>query len=789
MNRKEIEGRVKLKKGRLYQINSKTKGGVTRIGNRDPNTGLYQAIRTDGVQPGIKTFNTSVSENQVVRYTPATQNIASLDWRNHRSAEPSSSESVDIIKPVVLYSQLNLEESAVSIVYRVTVPDTPTECTCPTWNRVGNRCIQVCNSSGTYASLEQCLLAPAPPWPPPEGQDGRGGYWVLYVGHKQSTAYVGNGYSYSAGGWTGGLFYEASEFFGNCSNTSLLDVDNRAQAAYVLASPGDFPNHYLTTEFWYYYDLPMLPQPSASTYPGGTLTFMKNAITTTGLRYCDANGWFVWADYNLDIYFSSTNTWQSGNPGSAYALCLVGKYVPAESFTDGNPPSPPSTIEGFDVSGVTLIHNRGNFECGGGGDTPAEEPPEEKDCYRYYLGGSKSPPLLLHQINITDPHTFYISTIALEKKEDESISTQEIINFLLGQHSDGSWCKLLNIQANGQQISKTIYDKPAIPDKDPKDWRYSLLDYTPPPPSSGDPLVDTYRLLTSYNLIERAKESVYHLFNFDSSQSVDGVSFSTLIKTTSIENKAIIQYSLQERNTTVGKNVIIPKVHSLSNSLAQIVACSAYIKIQAEYFLAGAVASQSPLSLNKYTEGDYQLILSTVSKQFLATVKSLLGKKAFSKIDQFSVSPALEITKTEELDTPKLPESNESNPENSFTQTYDYPFPDPATPCLKELILEPFKNLLTGTKLVVVDPSQTLTDENGVSLGKLTDALKTLPSDRSVNIKYKVHTLSEEEDTCTIGEGTEKQIKLFGLGLENDNDIIQFTKVRDVVIAMWRQRR
>lgn len=785
MNRKEIEGKVKLKRGRLYQINSTTKGGVTRIGSRDANTGLYQAIRTDGVQPGIKTFNTSTAEDQVVRYTPATQDIASLDWRNRRAEEPPSAAEVEVIQPVVMYSQASFDDCAVSILYRVLVPSTPTKCACPTWQRVGNRCIQVCDSTSTYTSLEQCLSAPSPPWPPPEGEDGRGGYWVLYAGHKTGTIReTGIGYDYPSGGWNGGLFYQA--FFDNCSSSKLDSRSHVAPASYVEASPFDFPSESIIDTNFYYYSLPMVPMLDASVYPSGILSSFKNTPLSSAIRLVNSNGWFVFAVYDTDIYLTNTGTWYTDN-STAFALCFVGKYVPAGNFSNGNPPPPPGTIEGFDVSGVALIHNRGNFECGGGGDEPAEEPPKEKDCYRYYLGGSKSLPVFLHEVNITEPHAYYAVTTGIEKKENGDIVTKEIVNFFLGRHSDGARCKLLNIQVDGQQVTKTTFDNPTLPEKDPKDWRYSLLDYTPPPPSSGDLIIDTYRTNALYNLIDRSKDSIYHLFYFDLSQAIDGISFETRIKTSTVEGKAGIQYSYREKDEVISKTVVIPKVHSLNNSQAQILGCLAHIKIQSEYFLAG-VANQEAVSLGKYMEGDYQLILSAVSRQFLSTIKSGLEKKAFTKINQFSVTPKLDID-SQEFKTPKLPESNEGNPENGFTQTYDYPFPDPATPCLKELILEPFKNLLTGTKLIAIDPDQILTDDNGASLGKLTDALKTLASDRSVNIKYKVHTLSEEEDTCTISEGTEKQIKLFGLGLENDNDILQFTKVRDVVIAMWRQRR
>ena len=82
-SRKEIEGKLRLKRGQQYQITAKTKGGVTRIGTRDPNTGLHEVIQSDGssTPTGIRTFNTGVASNQVIRATPS-GSLMALDWRN-----------------------------------------------------------------------------------------------------------------------------------------------------------------------------------------------------------------------------------------------------------------------------------------------------------------------------------------------------------------------------------------------------------------------------------------------------------------------------------------------------------------------------------------------------------------------------------------------------------------------------------------------------------------------------------------------------------------------------------
>lgn len=780
MNRKDIERKIKLgqlgaQKRRSPQIR------LTRIGRRDPDTGLYEARQVGGeVRRGIRIFNSGVPADQVVRSTQVTENLVALDWRNRIPSELSQEQEVEVIKPLVLYSHLNLEDSAVSIVFRTLVEE-PTKCTCPTWKRVGNRCIQVCDSVSSYTTLAECLAAPLS-WPPPEGQDGGGGYWVLYAGYKIGTR-GSSGYEYSNGSWTGGLFYES--LVTNCSSVELDYVAHYAPISFVDGNESNFPANTGGSAYYYYYSLPMVPKLDLSRYPGGILSYLKNETSTSGILKVDADGWFAYAVYDVDIFFSATNTWYAGDD-VAFGVCFVGKYCPASSFNDGVP-SPPDMLWDLNISGVELIHNRADFECGGGSDSPEEEPPEDKRAYRYFLGGSKRTPIQLCQLNYSDPHDFYIATTDLNKNQSGEIETSETINFLLGRHESGSFCKCLNIEIKGNEIAKTLLNYPILPQPNSKDWRRSLLDYTYPPEESGDAVVDLYRSNKFYNLIRRTEQeqSIYHLFSFDSGQSVNGVVFGTLIKSSSTD-KAIINYSLKDGDRTLTKTVET-SVYGLNSPQAQLMACSPYIDIRRDFFAGGAI--EESVDLGNYAEGDYQWLLSVAARRFTFTIKSDLESEKFKKLKRWLISTTVDAESSESTDfnAPILPEIIEADIKNLFSQTYEYPFPDPPTQCLKELILQRFKIFTTSSKLISVDAEQAIADADGTQLGKL-DALLKLPRERIAIVKIRARSLSEEGATCSIGEGLEKQVKVFGLGVNQDEDL-SYWRIEDVAIAMWRMRR
>ena len=248
-----------------------------------------------------------------------------------------------------------------SILYE-TIQEERIACTCPTYNRVGNRCVPVCDGTGQYATLQQCLAAPEPPWPDPAGQDGGGGYWVLYGGYKQGTRGGPFGpYTYPAGDWQGGIFYSSLLPSNPCSTVGLNLHPHYAPASFVDARPADFPPGGNRTAFWVYYNLPLIPKPT-----NGILASMKNAISTSGTYQYTDDGWFILIDYNNDVFVNGQ--WLSGD-NIAYGICFVGKYVPYGNAN--NPPTPPTTLSRsvggvaytINLAGITLIQNRAALIC------------------------------------------------------------------------------------------------------------------------------------------------------------------------------------------------------------------------------------------------------------------------------------------------------------------------------------------------------------------------------------------------------------------------------------------
>lgn len=490
------------------------------------------------------------------------------------------------IAGILAYLKKDTLFAYLSILYE-TIQEERIACTCPTYNRLGNRCIPVCDGSGQYSTLAACLAAPEPPWPSPAGEDGRGGYVVLYAGYR-----AGDGQSY--GGMNGGLFYQSEATQNPCSAEQFFYVDHLAPTSWVDARPQEFPSGN-RTQSWTYYSLPMNPALNQSAYPpGAILVSGKNTTSTTGFRQVDQNGWFLFAASHSDIWIQgSPGYWYSG-PVASYFYYFVYKYVPFGSFSGTSPPSPPASIGGMNIAGVTLFQNRAAIICspfnqrpdptcqdpGPGGGAIACPYPEEKRSRRFWVGGSKQNPVLVHTLNFAEQNAAYLV------KND---AAKELIRILAAKHPNNQWCKVVDIEVTGNAIAKQIYSSPVFPQARPKDWKHPWFAYNYPnnnyaantPLYAVNFIPDQSANILSFN-------NKNFLLKFDPTQGIQAATnegeapiwgrFSDLVKGSRLLKDGRICLSLFNANNPLpGKGVAISSIYPIAQS-ANTLAVSAYIK-------------------------------------------------------------------------------------------------------------------------------------------------------------------------------------------------------------------
>ena len=486
----------------------------------------------------------------------------SLRYRRHREQVASIEERILALllyeKPAIvgLLAYLKKETiayfSILSILYEVIAQEERIACTCPTYNRVGNRCVPVCDGTGQYATLQQCLAAPEPPWPDPAGQDGGGGYWVLYGGYKQGTRGGPFGpYTYPAGDWQGGIFYSSLLPSNPCSTVGLNLHPHYAPASFVDARPADFPPGGNRTAFWVYYNLPLIPKPT-----NGILASMKNAISTSGTYEYTDDGWFILIDYNNDVFVNGQ--WLSGD-NIAYGICFVGKYVPYGNAN--NPPTPPTTLSRsvggvaytINLAGITLIQNRAALICSpfngqdptctdpGRGNPPISCPfPEDKRSRTFYLGGSKQGGLEIHKLHYQEPYFVYAIATEGQLSETEELSSKETVKLLHGKNKDGTWCAITEIKVDNRSLNKNTFRNPILPPLDTQDWKRSTLGYQSLYPNGAPPVnsfIDNYRYTNNAN-IQSATDEQNNQLNFL-------VEFNAQQKVSSATNGSIFEPFLQ----------------------------------------------------------------------------------------------------------------------------------------------------------------------------------------------------------------------------------------------------
>jgi len=482
-----------------------------------------------------------------------------------------------------------------SILYE-TIQEERIACTCPTYTRLGNRCIPVCDGTGQYPTLAACLAAPEPPWPNQAGEDGGGGYVVMYAGHKIGVP--DGGISWAYGGMNGGLFYQSEAAQNQCVATRIWYVDHLAPGSSVRARPQEFPPTTSNQGNWVYYSLPMVPMLDEAAYPpGAVLVGGKMEIATGAYRLVDQNGWFLYAVAASDIYIQGNpGYWYSGN-STAYFHYFVYKYVPFGSFSGTTPPSPPASIGGMNIAGVTLFQNHAAIACspfnqrpdptcqdpGQGGGAIACPYPEEKRSRRFWVGGSKQQPVLIHTLNFAEQNAAYLVKTDSEK---------EIIRILAAKHSNAwnsQWCKVVDIDLNGSAIAKQIYSNPVFPQARPKEWKHPWFAYNYPnnnysantPPYAINYIPDQSANILSFN-------NKNFLLKFDSNQGIQVATnegeapiwgrFSALIKGGRTLKDGRVCLSLFNANNPLpGKGVAISSIYPIAQN-ANILAVSTYIK-------------------------------------------------------------------------------------------------------------------------------------------------------------------------------------------------------------------
>ena len=448
------------------------------------------------------------------------------------------------ISPLILYNKTQIlplvtyrkdEEidffCTLSILYTTTEEDNPTECACPKYyKRYGNRCFPICYAdskpSGTYDTLQECLNASEPQWPDPEGQPngrGGGGYWILYIGHKQGI-WSGFGYDYPDGAWSGGAFYHIYLQALKCFSGRLDYVNHNAPSSWINAKPNSFPSAYSSSGNFHYFNLPMVPQIDASQYgQNAIVSIFKNTVSTGGIYRVNSDGWFLYQAFNADVYYPDSQIWHSPS-NIAWAICCVGKYVPV-----GESASPPSEISGINCNGVTVLHNPTDNECSywNQPDPTCQDPgkgkpaiacpyPQDKQAKIYWVGGSKQTPVRVGKVHISDLTAAYMVATGANR-EGEIIKSSEVVRIYSGRRADSKWCKIESAQIDGNDVNAIVSRNPNSPPEF-KDWKQSLARYdtgTPDNTYSNEfatlfPAINLWRtsddrnIQTIYNLATKA---------------------------------------------------------------------------------------------------------------------------------------------------------------------------------------------------------------------------------------------------------------------------------------------
>ena len=568
-----------------------------------------EIITNAQIQPGQRVLSAGETINQITapyersqprRRRPEIFNFGSMVYLieeiyDTEELTRSSCES-EVTLSAVFIRRKNIPNN-IFILYETIQAEERIACTCPTYNRLGNRCLPVCDGTGQYTTLQQCLAAPEPPWPNPAGEDGGGGYVVMYAGYR-----IGEGYGSSIawGGMNGGLFYQSEASQNPCSAQRFFYVDHLAPTSWVNARPGEFPGGN-RTQFWTYYSLPMNPMLDESAYPtGAVLVSGKNTLSTTGYRQVDQNGWFLFATSHSDIWIQGNpGYWYSG-PTTSYFYYFVYKYVPASSFNGTSPPSPPSSIGGMNISGVTLFQNRAALICSPFNQRPdptCQDPgqgrsaiacpyPEEKRSRRYWhFNGVSGQKQLIHSFNYSDPREMYLVG------KDYSL-----IRMLAGKNPNNSWCKIIDSKISNGSFTKQTYSNPVIPPADPKDWRSPLFNYNYSNNQNLDSLPPYIRnnIRNQFVNISSYQSTDYRL-SFREDQAAQSVNqqnqpivwgkFSDLIKQNNKIGSARVCLAPFEGNTSqsngestlTGKGITVNNLFSINEPQANIISISAYI--------------------------------------------------------------------------------------------------------------------------------------------------------------------------------------------------------------------
>ncbi len=532
----------------LYYVAREAGSGRAVLRSRSGDLTRGEIITNAQIQPGQRVLSAGETINQITAPYQQPQprrrrsevfklgSMVYLIEEIYESTETISSSCESEIKLSAAFVRRRKAANCLAILYEKTQDNDPVECTCPTYNRLGNRCYPVCDGTGQYNTLQECLAAPQPPWPNPDGEDNRGGYLLVWTGHKIGLpgGAGGSPWIYPDGAWSPGNFYQ--NLAHPCKKTGFDLIDYLVSSSWYNNNPGEFPAGN-TIGIWTYIYVPAAPKLDPSLYsPNAFIAGFKGTGSTSGRKYATANGWLAYEGYNMDVWITEEQRWYSGN--MAFAECYVAKYFPVNQL-QGEIPTPPATIGLINTAGVSLIHNPSQIVCSpfndpdttcndpGRNNPPRECPfPKDRRSRTFYLGGSKQE-LQLNKIHYTEPYFAYlIATEANFTEQEGEIKTKELIQMLHGKNKDGTWCAISTIKTNDRAITKIISRNPNLPAIDSADWKRSLLGYQSifpnAAPSSGQSFIDNYRLSTNKNIISVTSQpqNLNFLVDFDLQQKV-----------------------------------------------------------------------------------------------------------------------------------------------------------------------------------------------------------------------------------------------------------------------------
>jgi hypothetical protein len=376
-------------------------------------------------------------------------------------------------------------------------------CTCPTYKRIGTKCKEVCDGTGEFKNLSDCLKGN-----PPGDDPGELAYTILmsisqYPGKKWQRFVFSpnsNPITYYYFGYEGNQIQQ----YGTGRDVSNTHSVNTSFLFDIINQKPDFP----ISATWY-----------------GNVRFSSEKDLQ---KLIDSQSILLGSESsNTDPYYRYRNAEiiETASPG----------YWLIDSYPDGTPADPqhpsggyfgqytPGFVDPRFTGGITRnfsIAARVNYEEIGkaiayltsafrsriDGNLNVDfilkpdwepkkptDPPPPTIAYEppsitkraFWLGGDRTPQDLEFALTIDDPFEAYLS----------SVSKQRIITIKHGKKPNQEWCKITAIYEDGEIIKTTFTNPttPTYPSETWNDWRSDLSHAYGTPPTSIDACVQEYR--------------------------------------------------------------------------------------------------------------------------------------------------------------------------------------------------------------------------------------------------------------------------------------------------------